>query len=64
MSVELNLDALAVWMRDIGEPVTGELSGTRVGQGQSNLTYRIDDEAGTFLDCPPAPAGPAARLGA
>ncbi|SMX93536.1 phosphotransferase family protein [Brevibacterium antiquum] len=46
MSVELNLTALAVWMRDIGEPVTGELSGTRVGQGQSNLTYRIDDEAG------------------
>lgn len=46
MSVELDLQALAVWMREAGEPVVGALSGTRVGQGQSNLTYRIDDEAG------------------
>lgn len=46
MSVELNLTALAVWMRGVGESVVGVLTGTRAGQGQSNLTYRIDDEAG------------------
>ena len=46
MSVELDLPSLAGWMRDAGEPVTGSLRGARVGQGQSNLTYRIDDEAG------------------
>ena len=46
MSVELDLPSLARWIRDAGEPVTGSLRGTRVGQGQSNLTYRIDDEAG------------------
>ncbi|WP_350270418.1 phosphotransferase family protein [Brevibacterium sp. CBA3109] len=46
MSVELDLGALAVWMRSAGESVVGELTGRRVGQGQSNLTYRIDDEAG------------------
>ena len=46
MSIELNLKALAVWMQAAGEAVVGELKGIRVGQGQSNLTYRIDDEAG------------------
>lgn len=46
MSVELDLPSLARWIRDAGEPVTGSLRGIRVGQGQSNLTYRIDDEAG------------------
>ena len=46
MSVELDLPSLATWLRDAGEPVTGSLHGVRVGQGQSNLTYRIDDEAG------------------
>lgn len=46
MSVELDLSALAVWMRSAGESVVGELRGRRVGNGQSNLTYRIDDEAG------------------
>ena len=46
MSVELDLSSLARWIRDAGEPVTGSLRGVRVGQGQSNLTYRIDDEAG------------------
>ena len=46
MSVELDLPSLARWIRDAGEPVTGSLRGARVGQGQSNLTYRIDDEAG------------------
>lgn len=46
MSVELDLSALAGWMRSAGESVVGDLTGTRVGYGQSNLTYRIDDEAG------------------
>lgn len=46
MSVELDLRALAAWMREAGESVVGALTGTRVGYGQSNLTYRIDDEAG------------------
>ena len=43
MSVALDVAALAAWMRDRGVEVTGDLTATRVGRGQSNLTYRLQD---------------------
>src|SRR5699024_526357 len=46
MSVELDLPSLARWIRDAGEPVTGSLRGTRVGQGQSTSASGIAAEAG------------------
>ncbi|RLV55333.1 phosphotransferase family protein [Aeromicrobium phragmitis] len=44
MSVALDLPALAAWMRVEGIEVAGDLTATRVGRGQSNLTYRLSDE--------------------
>lgn len=46
MTVPLELDALAGWMRGRGLDVGGTISATRVGRGQSNLTYRLRDEEG------------------
>lgn len=45
MSVALDLEALAAWMRGRGLSVT-DLAATRVGRGQSNLTYRLQDGDG------------------
>jgi len=45
MTVALDLATLATWLRDRGVEIDGELTGTRVGRGQSNLTYRLEDEA-------------------
>ncbi|MCD2114872.1 phosphotransferase family protein [Rhodococcus rhodochrous] len=42
----LDLDVLAELLRADGVYVTGELSANRVGRGQSNLTYAINDAAG------------------
>lgn len=46
MTVALDLSALADWMRATGVDVSGDLTATRVGRGQSNLTYRLVDESG------------------
>lgn len=42
-------DALATVLRSRGVPVRGVLSVSRVGHGQSNLTYLATDEAGLSL---------------
>jgi aminoglycoside phosphotransferase (APT) family kinase protein len=42
----LGTAALARWLVDRGEPVTGELRAERIGLGQSNLTYGLSDAAG------------------
>ena len=46
MTVALDLTALGGWMRGRGVDVGGTISATRVGRGQSNLTYRLEDEGG------------------
>ncbi|MCX4673131.1 phosphotransferase family protein [Streptomyces sp. NBC_01381] len=43
---DIDLEALAAWLAGRGEQVTGPLTARRVGLGQSNLTYRIDDARG------------------
>lgn len=42
----VDLDAVASWLADLGVEVRPPLLGTRIGLGQSNLTYRIDDAGG------------------
>ncbi|GAB7004948.1 phosphotransferase family protein [Nocardioides sp. AN3] len=42
----VSTDALRAWMSDRGLGNTGALALERVGLGQSNLTYRVTDEAG------------------
>ncbi len=44
MTVEVDLAALANWMRAQGVETAGDLTATRVGRGQSNLTYRLQDD--------------------
>lgn len=44
-SVALDSPALGRWLADHGVPVTGALTATRIGLGQSNLTYELRDEA-------------------
>lgn len=46
MTAAVDLPALGVWLRDRGVDFTGDLQATRVGRGQSNLTYRLTDAAG------------------
>lgn len=41
-----DLGALARWLGERGEQVTGPLTVRRIGLGQSNLTYRVDDANG------------------
>lgn len=38
--------AATAWITELGLPVRGSLSFERIGLGQSNLTYRVFDEAG------------------
>lgn len=45
MTVALDLEALAAWMRGRGIEVAA-LTATRVGRGQSNLTYRLQADDG------------------
>lgn len=45
MTIALDLVALGAWMRAQGVTVSGDLTATRVGRGQSNLTYRLQDQA-------------------
>ncbi|MFE6157006.1 phosphotransferase family protein [Streptomyces sp. NPDC057889] len=44
--VGTDLGALARWLGERGEQVTGPLTARRIGLGQSNLTYRVDDADG------------------
>lgn len=46
MDVALDVSTLGAWMRAQGVEVSGELTATRVGRGQSNLTYRLADADG------------------
>ncbi|WP_313407594.1 phosphotransferase family protein [Aeromicrobium sp.] len=46
MSVALDLASLRSWLVGQGVEVAGDLTATRVGRGQSNLTYRLEDEQG------------------
>ncbi|MET1133059.1 MAG: phosphotransferase family protein [Aeromicrobium sp.] len=46
MTVALDLPALVAWMRERGVDVGASLRASRVGRGQSNLTYRLQDERG------------------
>lgn len=39
-------EKVAPWMRGLGQEVAGALRLVRIGLGQSNLTYRAEDEAG------------------
>lgn len=45
-TVALDAEALVDWMRAAGVEVDGTLQVARVGRGQSNLTYRMQDESG------------------
>lgn len=45
-SVALDPAALGRWLEDQGITVTGAISATRIGLGQSNLTYGLRDESG------------------
>jgi aminoglycoside phosphotransferase (APT) family kinase protein len=45
--VALDLGVLADLLRADGIDVIGSLAATRVGRGQSNLTYLVEDEAGS-----------------
>ncbi|MGB3331547.1 MAG: phosphotransferase family protein [Mycobacterium sp.] len=38
--------AATAWITELGLPVAGPLSFERIGIGQSNLTYRVSDDAG------------------
>lgn len=42
----VDLDAVAGRLIGLGVPVSPPLTGTRIGLGQSNLTYRIEDAGG------------------
>lgn len=42
----LDVDALGRWLVSRGEPVTGPVTCQRIGLGQSNLTYGVQDAAG------------------
>ncbi|TDB90623.1 phosphotransferase family protein [Actinomadura sp. KC216] len=42
----VDLDAVARWLTDIGTEVSPPLACHRIGLGQSNLTYRIEDVQG------------------
>lgn len=39
-------DALATWLRGVGQQVTGQVTIRRIGFGQSNITCAVVDEAG------------------
>lgn len=47
VTVALDLPGLAAWMRGRGVEVGAEVTASRVGRGQSNLTYRLQDERGS-----------------
>jgi aminoglycoside phosphotransferase (APT) family kinase protein len=57
MTTELDLDALAGYLRGQGIAVSGELTATQISGGRSNLTYRLTDGAGTWLLRRPPLAG-------
>lgn len=44
----MGIDPVSVrqWMFELGLPVSGSLNFQRIGVGQSNLTYRVSDDAG------------------
>ena len=42
----LDRTALAAWMSAAGQPVGGGITATLLAGGRSNITYRLDDEAG------------------
>ncbi|GGU14841.1 phosphotransferase family protein [Nocardioides albus] len=44
--IALDVSALGRWLGEKGVQVTGALTATRIGLGQSNLTYALTDEAG------------------
>ncbi|MGC4960834.1 phosphotransferase family protein [Gordonia sp. DT101] len=43
---DTDMTALVGWLRTVGVETSGEITCSRVGFGQSNLTYRVRDEAG------------------
>ncbi len=43
----IDVALVAAWMRSLGQPVDGALRLTRIGLGQSNLTYLAEDDAGS-----------------
>lgn len=45
----LDMPALRAWLTDHGLPVTGDLTPTLLAGGRSNISYRLDDEAGRSL---------------
>jgi aminoglycoside phosphotransferase (APT) family kinase protein len=57
VSGDLDLDALAGYLRGRGIRVSGELTAARISGGRSNLTYRLNDDAGTWLLRRPPLAG-------
>lgn len=44
--VGIDVEAVTTWVRGLGIDAAGPLSFQRIGNGQSNLTYRVSDEAG------------------
>lgn len=46
MTIALDLANLRTWLVGQGVEVSGDLTASRVGRGQSNLTYRLQDEQG------------------
>src|SRR5882757_353279 len=57
MHEDLDLDALASYLRGQGVGVTGTLHAERISGGRSNLTYRLSDGVGTWLLRRPPLAG-------
>jgi aminoglycoside phosphotransferase (APT) family kinase protein len=57
MTTELDLDALAGYLRGQGVPVVGDLTAAQISGGRSNLTYRLSDDATTWLLRRPPLAG-------
>jgi aminoglycoside phosphotransferase (APT) family kinase protein len=49
MTDNLDLDALAGYLRGQGVAVSGDLTATQISGGRSNLTYRLHDDATAWL---------------